>query len=185
MTPLVVLADVDRWDSDVPAVLTRALRSPGVRLAATAAARAAVPAALPATFARSVTVPPLRNRTADLSWLTTAVLADLAPGREVRLTPDAQRTLARHGWPGNVRELRDALAAALRRRPVGPVEVGDLPESCQSSPRGTLRPVDQAERDTIVGALRGSGGNRVAAAAVLGLARSTLYRKIAHYGITD
>jgi sigma-54 dependent transcriptional regulator, acetoin dehydrogenase operon transcriptional activator AcoR len=129
-------------------------------------------------------VPPLRNRTADLTALTTAVLAELAPDREVRLTPDAQRTLARHGWPGNVRELRDALVAALRRRPVGAIEVGDLPESCQSTPRGTLRPVEVAERDTIVGALRESGGNRVAAAAALGLARSTLYRKIAHYGIS-
>jgi sigma-54 dependent transcriptional regulator, acetoin dehydrogenase operon transcriptional activator AcoR len=183
LTPLVVLADVDRW-AGVPAALVRELRAPGVRLAATAAGRAGVPAALPATFARSVTVPPLRNRTADLTALTTAVLAELAPDREVRLTPDAQRTLARHGWPGNVRELRDALVAAMRRRPVGAIEVGDLPESCQSTPRGTLRPVEVAERDTIVGALRESGGNRVAAAAALGLARSTLYRKIAHYGIS-
>jgi transcriptional regulator of acetoin/glycerol metabolism len=47
-----------------------------------------------------------------------------------------------------------------------------------------LRPVDQAERDTIVAALRESAGNRVAAAAALGLARSTLYRKIAQYGIS-
>lgn len=184
-TALVVLVDVDRWDAGVPAALTRALRAPGVRLAATATGRAAVPAALPATFARSVTVPPLRSRTGDLAALTAGVLADLAPGREVRLSPGVQRTLARHGWPGNVRELRDALAAALRRRPVGAIEVGDLPESCQSSPRGTLRPVDQAERDTIVGALRESAGNRVAAAAALGIARSTLYRKIAHYRITD
>jgi transcriptional regulator of acetoin/glycerol metabolism len=102
----------------------------------------------------------------------------------VRLTPDAQRTLARHGWPGNVTELRDALAVALRRRPVGALGVGDLPESCQSVPRSALRPVDQAERDTIVAALRESAGNRVAAAGALGLARSTLYRKIAQYGIS-
>lgn len=183
--PLVVLADLDRWDGAVPAALVRALRAPGVRLAATAECRDAVPADLPARFTRTVTVPPLRNRAGDLAAVTAGVLADLAPDREVRLSPDAQRTLARHGWPGNVAELRDALAAALRRRPVGAIEVGDLPESCQSSPRGTLRPVDQAERDTIVGALRESAGNRVAAAAALGLARSTLYRKIAHYGITD
>ncbi len=185
--PLVILTDLDRRDG-VPARAAAALRAPGVRLAATAtdtARCAAVLDALPARFARSVTVPPLRNRSGDLEALATGVLADLAPGRDVRLSPDAARTLARHGWPGNVRELRDALEAALRRRPVGEIGVGDLPGSCQSDPRSTLRPVDQAERDTIVGALRESGGNRVAAAAALGLARSTLYRKIGQYGITE
>lgn len=52
------------------------------------------------------------------------------------------------------------------------------------TPHGSLRPVDQAERDAIVNALRDAGGNRVAAAAALGLARSTLYRKIRQYRIT-
>jgi transcriptional regulator of acetoin/glycerol metabolism len=92
--------------------------------------------------------------------------------------------LARHDWPGNVSELAEALTAALHRRPVGRIEVGDLPASCQSTSRGELRAVDRVERDAIVGALRDSGGNRVAAAAALGLARSTLYRKIRQYGIT-
>ena len=131
-----------------------------------------------------MTVPPLRNRSADLPALVTAVLAELAPGRDVRLSADAQRTLARHGWPGNVAELRDALDAALRRRPVGVLQVGDLPASCQSAPPGSLRRVDRAERDAIVAALRETDGNRAAAAAVLGVARSTLYRKIAQYRIT-
>ncbi|NMO90691.1 sigma-54-dependent Fis family transcriptional regulator [Actinomycetospora sp. TBRC 11914] len=183
--PLVVLSDLDRRDG-IPAGLAGALRTPGVRLAATATSRPdAALAELPARFVRSVTVPPLRHRTGDLAALATAVLAELAPGRDVRLTPDAQRTLARHGWPGNVAELRDALSSAVGRRPAGALEVGDLPESCQSARRGALRPVDEAERDTIVAALRESAGNRVAAAAALGLARSTLYRKIAHYRITE
>lgn len=183
---LVVLADVDRWDG-VPGGLPGALRASRARLAATTADGArhgAAVAELLAGFRRSVTVPPLRNRSGDLPSLVTGVLADLAPGRDARLSADALRTLARHGWPGNVAELRDALDTALRRRPVGVVEVGDLPGSCQSAPRGALRPVDQAERDAIVAALRESDGNRAAAAVALGLARSTLYRKIAQYGIT-
>lgn len=185
--PLVVLRDIDRWDADVSTRLLAAVRQTGARLAATAADSVRCGSAPPALLSRfrcSVTVPPLRNRSGDLSSLVTDVLAELAPSREVRLSAEALRTLARHQWPDNVRELRDALCYALRRRPVGIVEPADLPESCQSAPRGALRPVDQAERDAIVGALRGSGGNRVAAAAALGLARSTLYRKIAQYGIT-
>jgi Transcriptional activator of acetoin/glycerol metabolism len=185
-SPLVVLRDVDRWDG-VPPGLPGALRASRARLAATAADGARCGAAVAemlAGFRRSVTVPPLRNRSGDLPSLVTDVLADLAPGRDARLSAEALRTLARHGWPGNVLELRDALDSALRRRPVGVVDVSDLPESCQSAPRGALRPVDQAERDAIVVALRESDGNRAAAAAALGVARSTLYRKIAQYGIT-
>jgi sigma-54 dependent transcriptional regulator, acetoin dehydrogenase operon transcriptional activator AcoR len=185
-SPLVVLADVDRWDG-VPPGLAGALRASRARLAATAADAARCGAAVAemlAGFRRSVTVPPLRNRSGDLPSLVTAVLADLAPGRDVALSAAALRALTRHAWPGNVSELRDALGTALHRRPVGVVEVGDLPESCQSAPRGALRPVDQAERDAIVVALRESDGNRAAAAAALGVARSTLYLKIAQYGIT-
>lgn len=185
-SPLVVLADVDRWD-DVPPGLTAVLHARRARLAATTgngARYAAAVAEVLTGFRRSVTVPPLRNRSGDLPALVTDLLADLAPGRGARLSADALRALARHNWPGNVRELREALGAALLHRPVGMVEVGDLPASCQSAPRSALRPVDQAERDAIVVALRESAGNRVAAAAALGVARSTLYRKIAQYGIT-
>ena len=183
-SPLVVLRDLDRWDGEVPAV---ALRGGGVRLAATATDTTRCGPAfsgLLATFGHSVTVPPLRNRSGDLPALVTSMLAELAPGRDSRLSAGGLRTLARYGWPGNLGELRKALDLALRRRPVGAVEAGDLPEFCQSAPRAALRPVDQAERDAIVQALRGSGGNRAAAAVALGLARSTLYRKITQYGIT-
>lgn len=182
-SPLVVLRDIDRWESDVFSRLVAAVRENGARLAATAGSGCAQPALL-TRFRCSVTVPPLRNRSGDLPSLVTDLLAELGPGRDVRLSAEALRTLARYAWPGNVGELRDALEAAVRRRPVGIVEAADLPEFCQSAPRGALRPVDQAERDMIVGALRESGGNRVAAAAALGVARSTLYRKIAQYGIT-
>lgn len=136
-------------------------------------------------FRASATVPPLRQRGTDLHALTTALLAELAPHRDVRPTRDALRVLTAYDWPGNVSQLRDALADAVRVRPVGEIEVADLPTFCQSAPRSPLRPVDQAERDAIVAGLREAGGNRKAAAAALGLARSTLYRKIRQYGITD
>jgi sigma-54 dependent transcriptional regulator, acetoin dehydrogenase operon transcriptional activator AcoR len=140
--------------------------------------------ALLAAFRASATVPPLRHRTPDLPGLVTGLLAELAPRRNVRLSPDALRLVARFGWPGNVTQLADALTCALRRRPVGLIEADDLPTWCQSAPRSALRPVDEIERDAIVAALRDAGGNRVAAATALGLARSTLYRKIRQYGIT-
>ncbi|MDN5918448.1 MAG: Fis family transcriptional regulator [Pseudonocardia sp.] len=136
-------------------------------------------------FRASATVPPLRHRGADLVALATVLLAELAPHRDVRLTREALRVLVAYHWPGNIACLRSALADAVRVRPVGAIEVADLPTRCQSAPRSSMRPVDEAERDAIVTALRDAGGNRKAAAAALGLARSTLYRKIRQYGLTD
>jgi transcriptional regulator of acetoin/glycerol metabolism len=152
-------------------------------LAATAT-DAGRPDALLALFRSSATVPPLRHRSPDLPAVVTAVLAGIAPHREVRLSREALRLVAQYRWPGNVRQLAEALTCALRRRPVGCIEAEDLPAYCHSAPRRALRPVDEIERDAIVVALRETGGNRVAAAAALGLARSTLYRKIRQYGIT-
>lgn len=183
---LSVLRDVDRLAGPTVAALLSALAeqpSGQVRLAATAAETGHVDDALLALFRTSATVPPLRHRTGDLTALVTALLAELAPRRDVQLSREALRTVSRYGWPGNVRQLKDALVAALRRRPVGSIEASDLPAFCQSTPRSSLRPVDEVERDAIVSALRDAGGNRVAAAAALGLARSTLYRKIRQYGI--
>lgn len=181
---LPVLRDVDRLSSAAVAEFLDALGGDAPLVAATATESAPVHDALLPLFHTSATVPPLRHRSHDLPGLVDALLSDLAPHREVRLSPEARRLVGRYDWPGNVRQLRDALAAALRRRPVGRIEAADLPESCQSTPRGPLRPVDLAERDAIVSALRDAGGNRMAAAGALGLARSTLYRKIRQYGIT-
>jgi sigma-54 dependent transcriptional regulator, acetoin dehydrogenase operon transcriptional activator AcoR len=188
---LPVLRDVDRLSPRAAARLLDALAAepdPPVLLAATATEPDRWPAAtrdaLLALFHHCATVPPLRDRSGDLPALAAGLLADLAPHRDVRLSPDALRLLRRYGWPGNVGQLRDALADAVRRRPVGRIEAADLPEYCQTTAAAPLRTVDRVERDANVAALRETGGNRVAAAAALGLARSTLYRKIRQYGIT-
>ncbi|OBF11276.1 helix-turn-helix domain-containing protein [Mycobacterium sp. ACS4331] len=135
-------------------------------------------------FEVSIQVPPLRCRTDDLVVLTTALLRGIAPARKVRLSPEAQRLIARYSWPRNITQLREALVYAVRRRPVGEIQESDLPGYCQTASRHALTPLEAAERDAIVAALRDAGGNRVAAAAHLGMARSSLYRKIKAYGIT-
>jgi transcriptional regulator of acetoin/glycerol metabolism len=186
-----VLRDVDRLSPGTAQVLAARLRGtsrPLEHVAATAVQSGTVEAPhdpLLALFRASASVPPLRNRSADVPALVRALLAELAPHREVRLDGDAMRLVVRYCWPGNVRQLRDALASALRLHPVGCIQAQDLPTYCSSVPRSSLRPVDEAERDAIVTALRSAGGNRVAAATALGLARSTLYRKIRQYGISD
>lgn len=131
-----------------------------------------------------VVLPPLRCRTDDLPAITAALLRDIAPQRRVRLSPEAHRLIARYSWPRNVAQLREALVHALRRRPVGEIQEHDLPGYCQTVSRHTLTPLETVERDAIVAALGDSNGNRVAAAARLGMSRSSLYRKLKIYGIT-
>lgn len=136
-------------------------------------------------FEVAITVPPLRLRSDDLSAVTAALLREIAPERRVRLSPSAERLVARYSWPRNVAQLREALLHALRQRPVGEIQESDLPGYCQTACPHALTPIEAAERDAIVAALRDTEGNRAAAAAALGVARSTLYRKIAQYRITD
>jgi transcriptional regulator with AAA-type ATPase domain len=88
------------------------------------------------------------------------------------------RVLLGYNWPGNVTELRDVLRAALTRRPAGDLREADLPEKCFASSRRSLTPMEIVERDAIVRALVEAGGNRVKATGILGIARSSLYRKI-------
>ncbi|MFF0224179.1 sigma-54-dependent Fis family transcriptional regulator [Streptomyces sp. NPDC004629] len=135
-------------------------------------------------FEVAVTVPPLRCRTEDLTFIVNRVLEEMVPGRRVRLSPAAMRTVARYTWPRNVAQLREALIHALRARPVGEIQDQDLPSYCQTRSHKNLTRIEAAERDAIIVALRDKGGNRVAAAAHLGMSRSSLYRKLRSYGIT-
>ena len=93
------------------------------------------------------------------------------------------RTMARYTWPGNLRQLDDALRTALGHRPVGEIKPEDLPGYCCQVSGRPLSALESIERDAILLALRDAGGNRVQAAATLGIARSSLYRKLKTFGI--
>ncbi|MBF6177576.1 sigma-54-dependent Fis family transcriptional regulator [Nocardia otitidiscaviarum] len=134
-------------------------------------------------FEHSITVPALRHHIDDLRQIVPRLLRTLAPRRAVHPTPDAMRVLLGYDWPGNIAELRDALRTALARRPAGDLRRADLPESCFAASRRVLTPIEVVERDAIVRALVQVGGNRHHAARMLGIARSSLYRKIESYGI--
>jgi transcriptional regulator of acetoin/glycerol metabolism len=68
---------------------------------------------------------------------------------------------------------------------VGEIQLEDLPGWCRTAGTRTLTPLETAERDSIVTALQRCGGNRMHTAESLGMARSSLYRKIKTYAITD
>jgi transcriptional regulator of acetoin/glycerol metabolism len=190
---LLVLRDVDRLDSAGAQRAARLLAGCGLREGTIVAATAArieedQDPALPVVLTYvsvAVTVPPLRRRPDELDAIVTRVLGGLAPGRRVRLDAGALRLVRGYPWPGNVPELRAALAAALARRPLGEIHADDLPASCHAVPRRTLTRLEAQEREAILTALHECGGNRWAAAELLGIARSTLYRKLRTYSLEN
>jgi len=135
-------------------------------------------------FQQAVTVPPLRHRTEDIADVVAQVLDKISHKRPTRVGPAAMRVICRYTWPRNITQLEEALAAALLRRPVGDIQPEDLPGYCHDSARRQLTGMEAIERDAIVKALRDAGGNRVQAAATLGIARSSLYRKLKSFGIS-
>ena len=137
-----------------------------------------------AHFQQAVTVPPLRHRTEDLPDLVSRVLTTVAGRREISIGPAAMRVITGYTWPRNFRQLEEALKSALLKRPVGEIKPEDLPGYCHNTARRHLSGMEAMERDVIVNALHDAKGNRVQAAAALGIARSSLYRKLKSFGIT-
>jgi transcriptional regulator of acetoin/glycerol metabolism len=93
------------------------------------------------------------------------------------------RILLRSQWQGNIAELVTVLRTALGRRRTGEITPKDLPEFCHTTSRHVLTPWETLERDAIVRTLLDAGGDRPKAAAMLGISRATIYRKITAYGI--
>ncbi len=136
-------------------------------------------ALLPELYAEQVRVPPLRNRLGDVPALVGAFSAPR------RVAPEAVQLLMRLSWPGNVGELRSVveqmLAAAPRGTTPGMTEVPV--EVRQAAPRRTLTRFERAEVHAILEALTETAGNKKDAAALLGISRSTLYRKLQAAGV--
>jgi transcriptional regulator of acetoin/glycerol metabolism len=136
--------------------------------------------------ARSVTLPALRERPDDIRELLPELAPRPAPGRPpLTWTLDALRALERHPWPGNITELAHLVRALAEHRQVpGPVRRTELPDPVREGPATRqLSPMELAERTAILESLRRHGGNKARAAAALGIARATLYRKLRGYSL--
>jgi DNA-binding NtrC family response regulator len=133
-------------------------------------------------------LPPLRERRVDLPLLVRHILSEqrAITGRHVEAVNDeAMQALLAYEWPGNIRELKNTLGYAVIHCAGTAIELEDLPpevleHATPVMPAGDL-PGDERER--IVAALARAGGERKAAAALLGVSRATLYRRMAQYGI--
>jgi transcriptional regulator with PAS, ATPase and Fis domain len=155
--------------------------------------------------ANVIEVPPLRHRLEDIPELVEHFIAlfnrTLRPKVVVEgIAEDALAALKRHTWPGNVRELSNAIESAFTFSRATIIGLKDLPasvmeshpslgsqESANKSPETahalTIGSFAEAEREVITRALRRTGGNKAAAAALLGISRKKLYARVDKYGI--
>jgi DNA-binding NtrC family response regulator len=142
-----------------------------------------------------VVIPPLRDRPEDIVPLCRHFLA-LYGGKLGRspqsLSPEALQMVMGTLWPGNTRELENVIerAVTLSNSPVISAQefrtiitLGNTHTHSDSSQSGGAATRVEAERETIIRALRESGGNHTRAAEALGMGRNTLWRKIKKYGI--
>ncbi len=136
-------------------------------------------------------LPPLRERTGDVEALTDHFMT-LFNDRGIRavqsLTPNAWDALLSHHWPGNVRELRNVIEYAFAVGEGPRIHLSHLPPELRGEvpPEGPGRPksLHDLERERIVQALRRTGGRKTQAAALLGISRSTLWRKMREHALT-
>ncbi len=128
-----------------------------------------------------VALPPLRARGDDVLELARHFLRAQALEPEA-LAPDAAAALASHGWPGNVRELESALVHALAIAGGQPITRAHLPDRIAVSRApvsdGQLVTLAELERRHVAWVLERVGGNKAAAARILGIERKTLYRML-------
>jgi sigma-54 dependent transcriptional regulator, acetoin dehydrogenase operon transcriptional activator AcoR len=129
-------------------------------------------------------VPALRYRLDEIGDIALSILRELATRRSLRLSLQVIRVLEGYAWPGNISELEDVLKYVVARKPVGEIQPPDLPLLCFQGRSRKLSMLEAAQCDAIIQALYESRGNRYKAAAMLGIARSSLYRKIDAFGIS-
>ena len=143
-----------------------------------------------------VRIPPLRERGDDILLLAerfATAAADKLGRVPVTFSTDAAALMMAYRWPGNVRELRNVVETTVALAESGLIEADDLPDEVRTPTPGSDRSNDEqsppvagdlreAERQAILAQVRDCDGNLTQAARRLGIARSTLYLRLAKYG---
>jgi transcriptional regulator with GAF, ATPase, and Fis domain len=151
--------------------------------------------------AMPLVLPPLRSRPGDLRLLAEHFVRLREPrGQTVKFTAAALDKLQQHSWPGNVRELRNVVDRALLVRKGPRLDAGDISfeEPSYRAPQDTQGPplelpegvtleqmMQRVERQLIESALRRCGNRKDLAAKELGLARSSLFKRLKEWGLSQ
>ncbi len=145
-----------------------------------------------------IELPPLRERPEDIPLLVRHFLqtANRNVAKSVRgVSRDVQKLFLKYGWPGNVRELANVLESAVLLCKKDFVDVANLPKYLRDyvppegamafAGQGRLSSLEDLEKDYIVYLLKVTKGNLRQTAKILAISRTTLYNKLAKYGIRN
>jgi DNA-binding NtrC family response regulator len=140
----------------------------------------------------SLLIPPLRERKTDIPALAQYFVdrhADPADGI-TGFGPEAIDRMMSHSWPGNVRELENCVQRALALGSGPLLQLKDLPPVMLGAIKSQAEPgephtLEDLERRAILNALETAGGDRLRAAKLLGIGKTTIYRKLKEYGIDE
>lgn len=138
-------------------------------------------------------IPPLQERPSDIPVLAEYFfqMAKYSSKRPLKgFQPEAIEVLTKKQWPGNVRELRNVILRAVAVAGSDTIRIQDLgekPDREKSDKKivpKELLTLEEAEKRYIAEVVEACDGSVPKAAQILGIARSTLYRKLAEFGIT-
>jgi DNA-binding NtrC family response regulator len=133
-----------------------------------------------------ITVPPLRERMADLPLLAEQLIlrASAQAGVEVPTLSDAAlKLLQAHAWPGNVRELENCLTRAVLLASGSVIRPDHIAISPAGERAGPLAPLADVMREHVARVLASAGGNKSRAARILRVSRARLNRLLQRFGL--
>lgn len=131
-------------------------------------------------------LPPLRERKEDITLLAKLFLTEHAglTKRHLKMAPSAIEALTDYTWPGNIRELKnmiERIIAVYKHEIIDVATINQLLDKDDDDDNHTLFPL--SELDRITQALSSTKGKYAEAATLLGISRSTLWRKLKHFGL--
>ncbi len=136
----------------------------------------------------NITIPPLRERKADIAELARHFLATYAKKLSKPIndfTAEALELFSAYRWPGNVRELENVIERAVIVCESGTIGAEDLsiPSYAAVADMNVNPSLEEMEKTYILRVLKETGGNQSKASQLLGIDRKTLYLKLKKYGI--
>jgi DNA-binding NtrC family response regulator len=148
----------------------------------------------------SLRIPSLRERRQDIPLLISHFMDRMVrnSGQEKMLSDDAVKALLAYDWPGNVRELENCLERAYAFTSGPLIHTTDLPREIANLPveaasfngdnvngngHSKIIPIAELERQTILNAIDELHGDKLQAARLLGIGKTTLYRKLKDYAL--
>ncbi|MHC2995757.1 MAG: sigma-54-dependent Fis family transcriptional regulator [Candidatus Atribacteria bacterium] len=144
----------------------------------------------------TIDIPPLRERKDDIPILTKYICNKIGSKlgvNKIEINNEASKSLCDYNWPGNIRELENILESAILFSKENIITIDDMPENIKYSktPNLSIKQAEKkdnslvnTEKEVILKVLKDAKGNISKASKILGIDRSTLYRKIKKYELS-